>query len=97
MKERMAVARFCAKLAGDAPAAERGFHRAADIFHERELIFWPAVTQLEQAEWLTSRERTDEAQPLLVQARETFKRLEAKPWLERIDAVRIATLDEVPA
>jgi hypothetical protein len=91
------AARFHAKLAGDAPAAERDFRRAADIFRERELVFWLAVTQLEQAEWLTGRERHDEAQPLLVQAHETFERLEAKPWLERVDAVRIATLDEIPA
>jgi hypothetical protein len=64
-------AHFRAKLAGDAPAAERDFRRAADIFRERELVFWLAVTQLEQAEWLTGRERSDEAQPLLLQARET--------------------------
>jgi ATP/maltotriose-dependent transcriptional regulator MalT len=91
------AARFRAKLAGDAPAAERGFRRAAEIFRERELIFWLAVTQLEQAEWLSGQGRADETQPLLVQARETFKQLEAKPWLERVDAARIATLDEIPA
>jgi hypothetical protein len=91
------AARLRAKLAGDAPAAERGFRRAADIFRERELVFWLAVTQLELAEWLTSRDRPDEAQPLLAQARETFERLEAKPWLERVDAVRIASLEEIPA
>jgi tetratricopeptide (TPR) repeat protein len=90
------AARFRAKLAGDAATAEKGFRRSADILRERELIFWLAVAELEQAEWLTGRERSDEAQPLLLQARETFERLEAKPWLERVDAVRIATLDEVP-
>jgi class 3 adenylate cyclase/tetratricopeptide (TPR) repeat protein len=91
------AARFRAKLAGDAPAAERGFRRAAEIFRERELTFWLAVTQLEQAEWLSGQGRADEAQPLLAQARETFERLEAKAWLERVDAVRIAGLDEIPA
>jgi class 3 adenylate cyclase/tetratricopeptide (TPR) repeat protein len=91
------AARFRAKLAGDTATAEKGFRRAADIFRERELVFWLAVTELEQAEWLTGRERSDEAQPLLLPARETFERLEAKPWLERVDAVRIAALDEVPA
>jgi hypothetical protein len=89
--------RFRAKLAGDAAAAEKGFRRAADIFRERELIFWLAVTELEQAEWLIGRGRPDDAQPLLANARETFKKLEAKPWLERVDAARIATLDEIPA
>ena len=89
--------RFRAKLAGDAAAAEKDFRRAADIFRERELIFWLAVTELEQAEWLSGRGRPDDAQPLLANARETFKQLEAKPWLERVDAARIATLDEIPA
>ena len=91
------AARFRAKRAGEAPAAERDFHRAADFFRERELVVWLAVTQLEQAEWLTSRERSDEAQPLLAEARETFKRLEAQPWLARVDALRIASLDQIPA
>jgi len=89
--------RFRAKLAGEASAAERGFRRAADIFRERELVFWLAVTELEQAEWLSGRGRPDDAQPLLANARETFEQLEAKPWLERVDAARIATLDEIPA
>jgi tetratricopeptide (TPR) repeat protein len=89
--------RFRAKLAGDGAAAEKDFRRAADIFRERELIFWFAVIELEHAEWLGGRGRPDEAQPLLVDARETFKQLDAKPWLERVDAARIATLDEIPA
>ncbi|HEY5659643.1 MAG TPA: adenylate/guanylate cyclase domain-containing protein [Gaiellaceae bacterium] len=91
------AARFRAKLAGDIRAAEKSFNRATDIFRERELVFWLAVTQLEQAEWLTGCERSDEAQPLLLQARGTFERLEAKPWLKRVDAARIASLDEIPA
>jgi tetratricopeptide (TPR) repeat protein len=91
------AARFRAKLAGDPAAAEHGFNRATDLFRERELVFWLAVTQLEQAEWLTGRARSDEAQQLLLGARETFEQLEAKPWLKRVDALRIASLDEIPA
>jgi hypothetical protein len=91
------AARFRAKLAGDPAAAEHGFNRATDIFRERELVFWLAVTQLEQAEWLTGRARSDEAEQLLLGARQTFERLEAKPWLKRVDALRIASLDEIPA
>jgi class 3 adenylate cyclase/tetratricopeptide (TPR) repeat protein len=91
------AARFRAKLAGDSTDAERGFRHAADILGERGLVFWHAVTELEHAEWLVAQERADDAQPLLAEARETFKRLEAKPWLERVDAVRIANLDEIPA
>ena len=91
------AARFRAKLAGDAPAAERSFRRAAGMFSERGLVFWHAVTQLEHAEWLVGQERVDDAQPLLADARETFKRLEAKPWLKRVDAVRVADMDHIPA
>jgi hypothetical protein len=29
--------------------------------------------------------RREEAEPLLVDARETFERLEAAPWLERLE------------
>jgi len=91
------AARFRAKLADDAPAAEKGFRRAAEIFGGRHLIFWLALTELELAEWLTVRERSDEAQPLLLQARDTFEQLKAAPWLERVDAVRIDTPDEALA
>jgi class 3 adenylate cyclase/tetratricopeptide (TPR) repeat protein len=89
------AARFRAKLAGDAATAGSGFRRAAEIFRERELVFWLAVTYLEHAEWLSSQGRAGDAQPLLVQARETFKQLAAKPWLERADAVQIGALDEL--
>jgi len=41
------------------------------------------VTQLEHGEWLAGQGRRDEAEPLLAEARETFERLEAAPWLER--------------
>src|SRR5262249_5630190 len=91
------AARFRAKLAGDAPGAERGFRRAAGIFRERELVVWLAMTHLGQAEWRTNQGSPDDAQPLRAHARETFKRLEAKPWLQRADAVQISTMDEVPA
>jgi tetratricopeptide (TPR) repeat protein len=91
------AARFRAKLASDTPAAEKGFRRAANIFRERELVFWLAITELEQAEWLITRRRPDDAQPLLASARETFKQLDAKPWLGRADAVQIAALDEISA
>jgi hypothetical protein len=41
------------------------------------------VTHLEHAEWLDGQGRSEEAEPLLAEARETFERLEATPWLER--------------
>jgi tetratricopeptide (TPR) repeat protein len=71
--------------------AARGTHEqvddrlrtAAGLFREFGLTFYLAVTQLEHAEWLTTRNRTDEAQPLLSEARQTFEQLQATPWLER--------------
>jgi class 3 adenylate cyclase/tetratricopeptide (TPR) repeat protein len=61
---------------------------AAATFRELGLPFWLAVTILEHGEWLVGQGRTGEAEPLLAEARETFERLEAKPWLERVDATR---------
>ncbi len=46
--------------------------------------FWLAVSRLEQAEPLGERRRR--RQRLLAEARETFERLEATPWLERAGA-----------
>ena len=39
---------------------------------------------LEHGEWLAAHERLDHAQPLLEEAREIFERLQAAPWLERL-------------
>ena len=62
---------------------EEGFRAAAALFREFDLVFHLAVTQLEHGEWLTAQGRVDDAQPLLAEARETFERLQATPWLER--------------
>jgi hypothetical protein len=88
------AARFRARLTTDTTAAEREFSRAADIFRDRQLVFWLAVTQLEHAEWLVAQGRPDEAELLLAESQETFERLEARPWLERALAVR--PTQEVP-
>jgi tetratricopeptide (TPR) repeat protein len=78
------AARFRAKRAADPTKAGRGFARAAELFAELGTVFWLAVTQLEHAEWLVERQRIQEAEPLLAEARETFERLEAAPWLKRV-------------
>lgn len=52
-------------------------------------MFWLALTQLEHAEWLVQQGRADEAEPLVVEAREVFERLEATPWIERADRVGV--------
>jgi hypothetical protein len=66
--------RFRAQLDED----ERGYEEAARIFGERELPFWLAVVLLEQGE-----ATGDES--ALAEAREIFERLQATPWLERLE------------
>jgi hypothetical protein len=48
------------------------------------------VVLLEHGEWLVETGRAGEAEPLLGEARETFERLEAAPWLERLETVAVA-------
>jgi class 3 adenylate cyclase/tetratricopeptide (TPR) repeat protein len=84
------AARFRAHLAartGDNEEAERLFKGAGGLFHELAVPFHLAVARLEHAEWLAAQGRIEEAQPLFVEAREIFERLEARPWLDRLDAV----------
>ncbi|SEK63270.1 helix-turn-helix transcriptional regulator [Nonomuraea pusilla] len=50
---------------------------------------WPferAQTRLEYGEWLRRRRRIAEARPLLTAALDTFRRLGARPWIERAKA-----------
>jgi tetratricopeptide (TPR) repeat protein len=87
---RAQAARFRARveaLHGEAQRAEDSFKQAAAAFAEYGLVFLLACTQLEYAEWLVSIGRDEEAQPLLAEARETFDRLHATPWLERSQAI----------
>ena len=72
---------------GDAERAEEAFKQAAAAFREYGMPFNVARTQLEHAEWLVSVGRETEALPLVTEARETFERLRATPWLERADAL----------
>jgi tetratricopeptide (TPR) repeat protein len=79
--------RFRARLAsrrGDADEAERLFKRATGAFRELGIPFYLAVSLLEQGEWLGSRNRADEAEPPLAEARDVFESLQARPWLERV-------------
>ena len=46
--------------------------------------FWLALTLLEHGEWLLKQGRTSDAAPHLGEARETFERLGAVPWVERV-------------
>jgi hypothetical protein len=71
---------------GEQQGIDERFRSAAGLFREFGLVFYLAVTQLEQAEWLAGQGRTDDAQPLRAEARETFVQLRATPWLERTGA-----------
>ncbi len=73
------------------------FSTATALFREFGFTFHRAVTQLEHAEWLSRQRREDEADPLLSEARETFERLGAKPWLERLDATHEGARTQIPA
>jgi tetratricopeptide (TPR) repeat protein len=78
---RAQQARFRARLPEH--DAEIELATAERHFRELEAPFYFAVTELEHAEWLIAHGRSDEAHPLLVEARQTFEQLQATPWLER--------------
>jgi class 3 adenylate cyclase/tetratricopeptide (TPR) repeat protein len=80
--------RFRARLAakqGHEDAVEPGFKLAAALLREIGARFWLAAVLLEHGEWLARSGRVEEAEQLLEEARETFERLEATPWLQRLD------------
>ena len=92
------AARVRAHLAmreGDVETAEAGFKRASSTFRELSMPLWIGVSLLEYAEWLVAEGRAAAAEGLLTEARETFERLEAHPWLERTD--RVGGLEQIPA
>jgi hypothetical protein len=89
--------RFRARLAGDDLSADGHYVAAASQLRGLELPFHLAVVLLEHGEWLVARDRAGDADPLLAEARETFERLGATPWLERLDAVDASEPAGIPA
>jgi hypothetical protein len=75
--------RFKARL----ESSEAGFAAAAAAFRTLGTPYWIAVVLLEHAELLAQESRASEAEPLIAEARETFERLRATPWLERAEAM----------
>ena len=63
------------------------------MFRELAVPFWMAVTLVEHGEWLVGAGRAYDAKPLVDEAGEIFERLEAAPWLERVDRVVGATAE----
>ncbi|HYX75917.1 MAG TPA: adenylate/guanylate cyclase domain-containing protein [Gaiellaceae bacterium] len=76
-------AAHCAAAAGDLGDADRRFRNASELLREVGASFYLAVVLLEHGALLAT-ERPDEAEPLLAEARETFERLGAAPWLDRL-------------
>ena len=81
--------RFCALLTGDDGAGER-FEAAEQAFGALGTPFWLAVTLLQHGE-------LDGDAALLAEARETFERLRATPWLERVARAAGAAVGSAPA
>ena len=79
-------------LLGDDP--DQRFRAAAAAFREYGMVLPAAKVQTEHAEWLLGERRDSEAEGLLAEARGVFERLQARPWLERVDAAlpRVATM-----
>jgi hypothetical protein len=79
---------------GDPAAA---FVGAAAGYTECGRPFLAAVTQLEHAEWGAAVGRPEDAEELLARAGETFERLRAIPYLERVDSARALLSQRVAA
>ena len=95
---RAQVARLSARMsaaAGDHEVVGAGFEAAEAGFRDLGTPFDLAVALTEHAEWLAARGRPDKAGPLISEARATFERLRARPWLERLGP--LAGEESVPA
>jgi hypothetical protein len=84
--------RYRGRMAESPDAAEAAFAAAERILRETSLPFWLAVVQLEHAEARIAHEPSADMGALLAEARVTFDRLAARPWLERLTAVEVGAL-----
>jgi predicted ATPase len=92
---RAQLPRFQARMQaarGDTEGVEAAFKSSAGMFREMKRPFDVAVVQLEHLEWLVAQGRAEEpaARDLTADARDTFTRLGARPWLERLDRTAVA-------
>jgi predicted ATPase/class 3 adenylate cyclase len=95
---RALAARFGAHRAarqGDEGPALAGFEAAVALIREMELPFETARVLIEHAEWLASEGRVVEARASTSEARETFARLKATPWLARVDCLKLGVPEPV--
>ncbi|MBF9066709.1 helix-turn-helix transcriptional regulator [Streptacidiphilus fuscans] len=92
-----AVVERATALLSEPDAAEEHFLAAVADPAAAGWAFEHALTQLDFGEWLRRRRRTAEARPRLQHALETFRRLDARPWLERAAAELRVAGASVPA
>ena len=76
-----------AAAAGDADAAADGYGIALANARNLGFAFWLAPILHDYGAWLMSKGRSDDAAPLLAEARELFERMGAVVWLRRLDAI----------
>ncbi len=88
--------RASALLSASGGAAEEHFRTALADPAGAQWPFEHAVTQLDFGEWLRRQRRASEARPRLASALETFRRLDARPWLDRATAELRAAGASVP-
>ena len=69
-------------------AAATAFQDAVARFRAMGLRFHLAVSLFDFGRSLEAEGRTDEASPILAEAREIFEDLKATWWLERLDGMR---------
>ncbi len=74
-------------LKGESLNVEARFKGAVGSLREISAIFHLGTMLLDFAAWLNAEGRHGDAQPLFDEARGIFERLQATPWLERLDAV----------
>jgi tetratricopeptide (TPR) repeat protein len=80
--------RFRARIASqrrDTDEAEHLFTTAITLFRELGVVFYLAVSQLELGEWFRAQGREEDAEPLFAEAHDIFERLQARPWLDRLE------------
>jgi tetratricopeptide (TPR) repeat protein len=77
--------RLRGRLAGGLAEADAAYAAAELLFEGLGLVFWLAVARLEHAEARMA--HGGEARGLAAEARETFERLGARPWIARAEAL----------
>jgi class 3 adenylate cyclase/tetratricopeptide (TPR) repeat protein len=90
---RSQASRIRARLSaarGDPAGVGPAFSEAQRICREVNLPFWLAIGLLEHAAWLADEGRGEEGRALAPEARDIFEGLQAKPWLDRVDALEDA-------